>query len=153
MPRISKSGSTLKQMAYARRVWGANGENRSGIAVDVGYSLHAASSPKDKIESKKGFHNAMTALAKESNEVALSILHEFKSRGVEDFTNKELISALNAIGGAWAKFNPKEDYADKNGKKDNNRLRAVIIHEAERGINEPPVATYDEKPVDDPDDF
>ena len=96
MPQIPRNGSTLRQMAYARRVWGAKGEKRSGI------------------------------------------MHEFKSRGVKDFSNKDLIGALNAIGGAWAKFNPKEDYETKKGK-DNNRLRSVILQQVEnQTINQAP---------------
>jgi hypothetical protein len=72
----------------------------------------------------------MNMLAQESNSLALSIMHEFKSRGVKDFSNKDLIGALNAIGGAWAKFNPKEEYESKKSK-DNNRLRSVILQQVE----------------------
>jgi hypothetical protein len=93
-------------------------------------SATVAASPKDKIEKTKGFNNAMNMLAQESNSLALSIMHEFKSRGVKDFSNKDLIGALNAIGGAWAKFNPKEEYESKKSK-DNNRLRSVILQQVE----------------------
>ena len=138
MPQIPRNGSTLRQMAYARRVWGAKGENRSGIALDLGYSRTVAASPKDKIEKTKGFNNAMNMLAQESNSLARSIMHEFKSRGVKDFSNKDLIGALNAIGGAWAKFNPKEEYESKKSK-DNNRLRSVILQQVEnQTINQAP---------------
>jgi len=140
MPKISKNGSTLRQMAYARRVWAAKGENRSGIALDVGYTRGVAESPKYKIENTKGYNNAMNALAKESNSLALSIMHEFKSRGVKDFSNKDLIGALNAIGSAWAKFNPKEEY-EKKESKESNRLRSVILQQVEnQTINQAPLA-------------
>ena len=120
----------MKQMAYARRIWGAKGTDKKGIALDVGYSRFVANSAKSKIEDHKGFNNAMAALAADSNNVALQILHEFKSRGVKDFSNKDLVSALNAIGGAWSKFttplrNPEGD------KKSNNKLRTVILQRVE----------------------
>jgi hypothetical protein len=99
------------------------------IALDVGYPPNVANSVVSKIESKVGFHNAMAKLAAESNNVALAILSEFKARGVSGFSNKDLVSALNAIGNAWTRFNtlPKDPSSD-NGK---NRLRTVILQRVE----------------------
>jgi hypothetical protein len=128
--KIYKNGSTTKQLAYARRAWGAKAETKKQIALDVGYSPFVAQSVVSKIENHKGFNNAMAALAAESNNLALSIMHEFKARGVKDFSNKELVGALNAIGGAWSRFNQglKDQNPDDGGK---NRLRTVVLQQIE----------------------
>ena len=121
----------MKQKAYARRIWGAKGSNKAQIALDVGYSRFSAASPKSKIEDKKGYQNEVIKLAKESNNLALSAMAEFKARGFTDFTNRDLVGALNAIGSAWKAFNtgnqPKEENQD-NGK---NKLRTVILQRIE----------------------
>lgn len=125
--KISRTGSSTKQVAYARRSWGAAQETKKLIALDVGYAPSVANSVVSKIESRPGYNNAMARLAAESNNLALTIMHEFKARGVEDFSNKDLVGALNAIAGAWDRFNKglieKERPID-NGK---NRLRTVIL--------------------------
>ena len=38
MAFIKKGRSTMKQLAYARKLFGAEGVNRKQIALDVGYS-------------------------------------------------------------------------------------------------------------------
>lgn len=126
----------MKQLAYARRVWGAKGSDKKSIALDVGYAHTVASSVISKIESKKGFQNAIAKLAADSNNMALSVMSEFKARGLKDFSNRDLISSLNAIGNAWSKFNkgfneslkPVED----NGK---NRLRTVVLQNITKQVN------------------
>ena len=131
MTRIGKTGATMRQVAYARRVWGGKDQNKRQVALDVGYSPAVAASPKSKIEDHRGFNNAMALLASESNNLALSIMHEFKSRGVADFSNKDLVGALNAIGGAWTRFNQglrEENHPLDNGK---NRLRTVVLQQIE----------------------
>lgn len=134
--KIPNVGSSMKQLAYARRVWGAKGTDKKSIALDVGYSPSVASSVVSKIESRKGFHNAIAKLAADSNNLALAAMHEFKARGFDDFSNKDLVAALNAIAGAWDKFNkgfkesltPPED----NGK---NRLKTVILQNIAKQTN------------------
>ena len=123
--------SSPRQTAYARRIWAGAGESRKQIAMDVGYSPSTARVAGDHIENTKGFHNAMAVLATESNGVALAILHEFKIRGVADFSNKDLIGALNAIGSAWGKFNAPMVKTPDGG---NNRLRAVILQNVENQV-------------------
>ncbi len=126
----------MKQLAYARRVWGAEGSDKKSIALDVGYSPAVANSVVSKIESRPGFNNAIAKLAADSNNMALTVMSEFKARGLKDFSNKDLVSALNAIAGAWDKFNkgfkeslePKED----NGK---NRLRTVVLQNITKQVN------------------
>lgn len=148
----------MRQQAYARRVWGAKGADKTNIALDVGYSKYVARSASSKIEATKGFQNAMTALARESNNMALTILHEFRSRGVKNFSNKDLVGALNAIGGAWSKFNVGNIPVKGAGNGgESNRLRAVIMQQVEHqtinaGLNVPqdketPVAVFHEMVV------
>lgn len=139
MPKIPRNGSTMKQMAYARRIWGAKGTDKQHIALDVGYSPYVSRSASSKIEATKGFNNAMVKLAKESNNMALEVLGEFKSRGLKDFSNKDLVGALNAIGGAWTRFNaPTLKVRGQGDQSDNNRLRAVILQQVEnQTINTP----------------
>lgn len=159
-----KGGSTMKQMAYAKGILGAQGKTKKEIALNVGYSPNVANSISSHIENKPGFNNAMAALAIDSNNLALAAMHEFKARGFEDFTNKELIGALNAIGSAWSKFNavPKEKAPSENS----NKLRTVILQRIENQTNvgsntvtdgsktEPSVADVDISPTpDDPMDF
>jgi len=154
----------MKQMAYARKLFGAQGVNKKQIALDVGYSPYVANSISSHIENKPGFNNAMMVLAIDSNNLALAAMHEFKARGFEDFTNKELTGALNAIGNAWSKFNnvvPKERDDTKLGT---NKLRTVILQQIENatmiGSNKVIDVEQDKKEevihdakVDDPNDF
>ena len=132
MAYIKKNASTIKQMAYARQLFGGQGVNKKQIALNSGYSSAVANSVKSHIEDKPGFNNAMAALAVDSNNIALAVMHEFKARGFEEFSNKDLIGALNAIGNAWSKFNeaakPKDTDNDKLGT---NKLRNVIMQNIE----------------------
>lgn len=120
----------MKQMAYARGLLGATGTDKKRIALQAGYSPYVANSISSHIENQPGFHNAMTKLAYESNNLALAALHEFKSRGFENFTNKELNGALNAIGSAWARFN-NAGVKERESKDDKNKLRTVILQQVE----------------------
>ena len=131
----------MKQRAYAMRVWGAKDETRHATALNVGYSEAVARSPGTKLENQKGFNNAMAALAAESNNLALTILHEFKSRGVQDFSNKDLVGALNAIGQAWSKFNGGVRTAEEQQSK--NRLRTVVLQNIEH-------QTFNASPKEEP---
>jgi hypothetical protein len=126
---VKKGQASLKQTAYARRVFGGQGKCKKQIALDVGYSPNVANSISSHIENQPGFHNAMMVLARDSNNLALEAMHEFKARGFKDFSNKDLVGALNAIGAAWSRFNtvPKE----KGDGQSNNRLRTVILQQIE----------------------
>ena len=135
--KIHKRGSSIRQIAYARRVWGADGADKKSIALDVGYAPNAAKRVVSKIESRPGFQNAIAKLAQESNNLALQVMSELKSRGTKDFSNKDLVSALSAIAKAWNTFNapiikmnmPEEE---DNGK---NRLRTVILQNIKKQVN------------------
>jgi len=119
----------MKQLAYARKLFGGEGTCKKQIALDVGYSPYVANSVSSHIENKPGFNNAMSALAIDSNNLALSAMHEFKARGFEDFSNKELTGALNAIGNAWSKFNKVPE--EMKSKSETNKLRTVILNQIE----------------------
>lgn len=136
MAYIKKRTSTIKQMAYAKRLLGAKGTSKKDIALDVGYSPAVANSISSHIENKPGFNNAMAALAVDSNNLALAALHEFKARGFKDFTNKELVGALNAIGSAWSRFNPEAKEKEKSPNA--NKLRTVILQQVENQTIAPP---------------
>lgn len=127
---IQKGKYTMKQMAYARQLLGAQGKNKKQIALDVGYSSSVANSVAQHIESQQGFNNAMMKLAHESNNLALAAMHEFQSRGFSEFTNTELTNALNAIAGAWAKFNTASPL-ERSNDTSKNRLRTIILQRVE----------------------
>ena len=126
---VGKRGSTMKQMAYAKRLLGAQGTSKKQIALDSGYSPYVANSISSHIENKPGFNYAVAQLAVDSNNLALAAMHEFKARGFHDFSNKDLIGALNAIGSAWSRFNagPK----DKDKTPEGNKLRTVILQQVQ----------------------
>ena len=128
--KYGRKGSSPKQVAYARRVFGGQGKCKKQIALDVGYTPNVANSISSHIENKPGFHNAMAVLARDSNNVALEVMSEFKARGFKDFSNKDLVGALNAIGSAWSRFNAPPP-APKGDGQSNNRLRTVILNQIE----------------------
>jgi len=160
MPRTRKGEATPRQFAYAQRLFGGKGKCKKQIALDVGYTENAANSIKSKIENTVGFHSAIAQLAVDSNNVALAALHEFKVRGFDGFSNKDLVGALNAIGNAWSKFNPE---ARKKGEDDSkgNKLRTVVMQHIENqtlntgNILEAPVVnnSVDNETEDDANDF
>lgn len=119
----------MKQMAYAKRLLGAQGTSKRSIALDCGYSTYVANSISSHIENQPGFNNAMAALAVQSNNLALAAMSEFKARGFADFSNKDLIGALNAIGNAWSKFNVQPK--DKDKTPEGNKLRTIIMQQVE----------------------
>ena len=146
-----RKGSSPKQVAYARRVFGGQGVSKKQIALDVGYSPNVANSISSHIENKPGFNNAMATLAVDSNNLALAAMHEFKARGFHDFTNKELVGALNAIGNAWSKFHAVPGSGREKDNLSTNKLRTVILQQVEnQTINpaqeEPKVINVDPNP-------
>lgn len=151
MTRVKKGASTPQQLAYARRIFSGQGESKKQIALDVGYSMNTANS-LTRVENTQGFHNAMYRLAAESNNLAMAIMHEFASRGVEDFSNKDLVGALNAIGGAWSKFNSGNLKEVEDNASSKNKLRTIILQRVEnQTIESPQVKTP--IPEEDPNDF
>lgn len=103
--------------------------SKKQIALDVGYSPSAANSLASHVEATEGFHNAMIKLATDSNNLALAAMEEFKVRGFKNFSDKNLVGALNAIGNAWAKFNATNKFKEE--KQSTNKLRTVILQQVE----------------------
>ncbi len=158
--KIPRNGSSMKQVAYARRAWGAKQETKKLIALDVGYAPSVANSVVSKIESRPGFNNAMARLAADSGNIALTVMHELKSRGFEDFSNKDLVGALNAIAGAWDRFNKGLIEAEKPADNGKNRLRTVILQNISGNVTnaapvgaQPPEDLIEPGPEDVPDDL
>ncbi len=143
--KIAKTGSSTKQVAYARRTWGASDQTKKEIALNVGYSPSVARSCVSKIESRPGYHNAMARLAADSNNLALAVIHEFNARGLDHFENKELISALNAISGAWEKFNNGLSKERNPVDPNKNRLKTIVLQRIENQVNNTAPAPAPEK--------
>ena len=128
--KIGKKQSSMQQMAYARRIFGGDGKVKKQIALDCGYAPSVANSVMSHIENKQGFKNAMAELASESNNLALTIMMEFKARGLQGFTNQELINSLKTISTAWEKFTNPKDPTSSNHHT-GNKLRTVIMNRIE----------------------
>ena len=148
--------STMRQIAYARRTWGAKGVSKKQIALDVGYAPSTAACATTIIERSDGYHNAVAQLAADSNNLALMVMEELKSRGMGQFDNKELISSLKAISGAWKIFNVavKEDQPKPDSGK--NRLKTIVLQNiANQTINNKEVKEekITDVPVEDNNDF
>jgi hypothetical protein len=128
--RRPQKGSTIKQYAYATRRLGGQGSSKKEIALLSGFSRSVAENAKNKIESTEGYQNAVIELATESNNLLMAVLAEFKARGLKDFSNKDLNSALNAISGAWDRV---EKVRAPNAMKtpQGNPLRAVFTQRVE----------------------
>jgi hypothetical protein len=129
--KISKKGSSMKQIAYARRIFGGQGKCKKQVALEVGYSPNVANSISSHIENQPGFHNAMAVLARDSNNIALEVMSQFKARGFDDFSNKDLVGALNAIASAWSRFNTPAEDPNRGDNPGNNKLRTVILNQIE----------------------
>ena len=131
MVYVKKGHSTIKQQAYARRVFNGDGIDKQKIALDCGFSPNVAKSVTTHIENKPGFHNAMSQLAFDANELALAAIEQFKARGFEDFSNTEMIKALTAISTAWQKFNTVAEEKTIGNTSSTNKLRTVILQQIE----------------------
>lgn len=149
-----QNGSTIKQIAYATRLMGGQGSSKKEIAKLSGYSTSVAENAKYKIESTEGYKNAMAVLAQRSNNLLNGIMIEFELRGLGDFSNKDLVSALNAISGAWEKIDNKRAPALMKNPE-TNPLRKVFTQRVEtRTVTmepaTPPVKVHEQPPEDPP---
>jgi hypothetical protein len=133
--RIAKGSSSMRQQAYARRIFSGDGINKAQIALDVGYTPNVARSITSHIEDTPGFNNAMSKLALDSHNLALAAMYEFKSRGFKTFSNQEMINALNSISSAWAKFSTPMRRLGESNDTSKNRLRTVILQQIENQQN------------------
>ncbi len=101
-------GFTPKQYAYAVKKLGGEGRSKKDMALSVGYTPSIAANAYSRIEKTKGYQNAVLALASESGNLAMAVMAEYKSRGLKNFSNKDLNSAMNAITQAWSRFDTKK---------------------------------------------
>ncbi len=124
-------GSTVKQYAYAtRRLSPGKAQSKKELALLSGYSMTMANNIKAKVEDTDGYKNAITVLAAESNNLLLEVLNQFKVRGLSEFTNPELIKALNAISGAWDRIE-KTRAPNRLQTPEGNPLRAILQQRVE----------------------
>lgn len=130
--------------------------------------MSMAENAKEKIEDTEGYQNAVIVLAQKSNNLLLGVMAEFEARGLEEFSNKDLNAALNAISNAWDRIE-KVRAPNKMKTPEGNRLRGIFTRETvketailESSPAEAPVATEAEviknaevvgDPIDDPEDF
>lgn len=125
-----QKGSTIKQYAYATRKLGGQGSSKKEIALLSGFSPSVANNAKNKIESTEGYHNAVAELAHKSNNLLLAVISQFEARGLTEFSNKDLVSALNAITHAWSTIDTKRA-PDKMKTPQGNPLRGVFERRVE----------------------
>ena len=126
----TKKGSTIKQFAYATRMMNGQAGSKKEAALLSGFSMSVAENAKNKIEETEGFKNAIGVLAFRSNNLLMAVMAEFETRGLSDFSNKDLVSAMNAITGAWAKIDEKRA-PNKLKTPEGNPLRAVFTRRVE----------------------
>lgn len=143
----TKLGYTPKQYAYARKKLSGEGLNNKDMALSVGYAPSVANIASEKIEKTEGFQNAMIVLAKESNDLVLAAMSEYKARGFKNFSNKDLNSAMNAISQAWERFNKTR--APNGSGQHENPLRKVILQRIENQTINIPSTPVEEVKVGD----
>lgn len=125
-----RRGSTIKQVAYATRMMNGAAGTKKEAALLSGFSMSVAENVKHKVEDTEGFKNAMAQLHMRSGNLLNAIMYEFEVRGLTEFTNKDLISALNAMSGAWDRINNRQATA-KMRTDEGNPLRAVLTRRVE----------------------
>jgi hypothetical protein len=140
-----RTGSTPRQLAYATRTLNGNATSKKEAALLSGYTPAVANNAKAKIESTEGYHNAMIVLATKSNNLMLAAMHEFEARGLKDFTNKELVAALNAIGAAWERVEKQRSPNGSKAADGSNRLQGLFTRKT---VTE--TAVIGPAPADDP---
>jgi len=161
----SKTGSTPKQYAYAVRRLNGAGKSKKEIALLSGYTPSMAENAKAKIEDTDGYKNAVAVLAHKSNNLLLAVMNEFEVRGLSEFSNKDLVSAMNAIAAAWDRVDTKRG-PNLLKTPEGNPLRAVftkrsetqtvVMEEVPRETPAPasePIPRDAEFTEDDPNDF
>lgn len=126
----SKTGSTIKQFAYATRMMNGQAGSKKEAALLSGFSMSVAENAKNKIENTEGFKNAIQVLAFRSNNLLVAVMSEFETRGLGTFTNKDLVAAMNAITSAWSKIDEKRA-PNQMKTPEGNPLRAVFTRRVE----------------------
>lgn len=104
--------------------------SKKEAALLSGFSISVAENAKNKIESTEGFKNAIQVLAFRSNNLLVAVMSEFETRGLATFSNKDLVSAMNAITSAWAKIDEKRA-PNQMKTPEGNPLRGVFTRRVE----------------------
>ena len=128
-----RKGSTIKQYAYATRRLNGQGGSKREIALLSGYTKSMAENAKYKIEETEGYKNAVIELAHKSNNLLLAVMAEFESRGLSDFSNKDLNAALNAISGAWDRIE-RTRAPNRFKTPEGNPLRAIFTERTRTAV-------------------
>jgi len=125
-----RKGSTIKQVAYATRMMNGQAGSKKEAALLSGFSMSVAENAKVKIEDTEGYQNAIIGLATESGNLLQAVMAEFKARGINNFSNADLIKAMNAIAGAWEKIENRRA-PNKLKTPEGNPLRGVLMQRVE----------------------
>ena len=121
-----KNGYTRKQYAYAQHSLSGKGKTKKEAALLSGFSPSVALKATEKIERTEGYANAMAALASETGNVALKVLHTLKHKNLENEDTRVLLEAVTVLASAWDRFTPKPS-KDEETRKDGNMLRAIFV--------------------------
>lgn len=147
-----KHGSTPKQFAYATRMLNGAADSKKEAALLSGFSMTVAENAHAKIEKTEGYHNAMEELALKSNNLMLAALSQFQARGLDGFSNKELIAALNAIGSAWERVekqrNPQKELPGGNRLAGIFKRTTVTETAVVAPVSEVPASAHSPEPTD-----
>lgn len=130
-----KKGSTIKQVAYATRMMSGQAGSKKEAALLSGFSMSVAENVKAKIEDTEGYQNAIIGLATQSGNLLQAVMAEFKARGIENFSNGDLIKAMNAIAGAWDKIDQRRA-PNKMKTPEGNRLRTIFTERTRTAVME-----------------
>lgn len=120
-------GYTLKQWAYAKKMLGSQGQSKKQIALSLGYSPSSADNVKHVIEDTPGFQLAMREIAMEAGHMVMAVMAEYKARGLDGFSNRDLNGAMNAIANAFDKLGTGTGLLKNKNETPENRLRAVLL--------------------------
>lgn len=153
MVQIPKQGSTSRQKNYALKAF-AGGKSKQEIALDCGYSPAVSKSVKQKIESSKGYKNAMIEILKDSDNAVLQILASIKKQDFDTYEPKDLMNALREISTAWEKFNDVSKPKGEDPMAGHNQLRTIVMQRIEnQTVNQPLPPTAEKiievKPVEE----
>ena len=111
--RRTKNGYTIKQNAYAMRVWGGDGLSKRQIAKAVGYSQSTADHTKHRIENTEGYSNAIASIASQTGALAMKVFQEINRRDLTDVPLDKLLNAVSVIANAWKVYNPESEKANE----------------------------------------
>lgn len=136
-----QGGSTPKQWAYANRKLNGQGRTKKEMAILSGFSPAVSENVKHKIESTEGYRNALIGLAQESGDVLLALIQEYKNRGIDELSNSELNSAVNAITGAWDRIESRRNPIKSKDPEQNPLRRAILQKVENQTINMAPTNT------------